>query len=129
MRENLLCTFVWKQEWSAVRNGCFADSANMRRSVIVHSTSSSSMITCFFSTFIANSSAVCLCCANNTCTSTTHIGKQFILYVHYFSITHLSFTRHRHQSYQYINIKNSIVVWHLCKRRDDTSKTAKITLL
>jgi len=60
-------TFVWKHECNAVRNGCFADSANMRRSVIVHSTSSSSMIMCFLSTFTANSSVVCLCCASSTC--------------------------------------------------------------
>lgn len=60
-------TCVWKQEWRAVRNGCFADNARMRRSVIVQSTSSSSMMMCFFRTFTANNSDVLLCCASSTC--------------------------------------------------------------
>lgn len=44
-------TSVWKQEWRAVRKGWWAARAKMRRSVIVHSTSSSWRITSFFSTW------------------------------------------------------------------------------
>jgi len=59
-------TLVWKHECKAVRNGCLADRASMRFSVIVHSTSSSSIIASFFSTFIAYTSSVPFSSAINT---------------------------------------------------------------
>lgn len=79
-------TFVWKHECNAVRNGCLADSASMRRSVIVHSTSSSSMIMCFFSTFTANSSFVDLCSPSSTYKQAVHLSKSFTAPCHQWSI-------------------------------------------
>ena len=43
-------TSVWKQECSPVKNGCLAESARILFSIIVHSTSSSWIITSFFNT-------------------------------------------------------------------------------
>ena len=57
-------TLVWNEEWSDVRKGC--SSARTRFSIIVHSTSSSAEITCFFSTFTANTSFVDRCSARST---------------------------------------------------------------
>ena len=45
-------SLVWKQEWRLVKKGWFAASARILFSVIVHSTSSSWMITSFFSTWM-----------------------------------------------------------------------------
>ena len=59
--------FVWKHECRAVKYGCWLAKARMRFSVMVHSTSSSWMITSFFSTLIANTSWVFLCSAIITC--------------------------------------------------------------
>jgi len=62
----LKLTIVWKHEWRLTRNGGFSGSASTRFSVIVHSTSSSCMITSFFNIFIANSSFVVLCSPSKT---------------------------------------------------------------
>ena len=59
-------TLVWKHECKAARNGCLADSASIRFSTIVHSTSSSSIIASFFRTFIAYTSSVPFSSASNT---------------------------------------------------------------
>ena len=60
-------TLVWKHECSAVRNGCLADNARIRFSVMVHSTSSSWIITSFFSTLMAYTSSVPFLSASITC--------------------------------------------------------------
>lgn len=59
-------TTVWKHEWIAVRNGCFAAKANILFSHIVQSTSSSCNTTSFFNIFTAYTSSVFLCSANIT---------------------------------------------------------------
>ena len=57
---------VWKHECNETRNGGFSGRARTRFSVIVHSTSSSWIITSFFRILMANSSFVTLCSPNKT---------------------------------------------------------------
>lgn len=65
-REIAVLTEVWKQEWRAVRNGCFAERAKIRFSVMVQSTSSSWMMTSFLRTLMAKICPVIFCSAINT---------------------------------------------------------------
>ena len=51
-------TLVWKHECKEVKNGWLADNAKMRFSVMVHSTSSSWMMTSFLRTLMAKTSSV-----------------------------------------------------------------------
>ena len=51
-------TIVWKQECSCTRKGGLLDMARTRFSIIVHSTSSSWMITSFFRILMAYNSSV-----------------------------------------------------------------------
>ena len=59
-------TLVWKHECKEVKNGWLADNAKMRFSVMVHSTSSSWMMTSFLRTLMAKTSSVSLFSANIT---------------------------------------------------------------
>ena len=63
-------TMVWKQECRATRKGGFPAMASTRFSIMVHSTSSSWMITSFLRILIAYSSSVPFRSANTTWTRT-----------------------------------------------------------
>ena len=63
---NTNLSFVWKHECSDVKNGWFADKARIRFSVIVHSTSSSWIITSFLRTLMAKISFESTFSANMT---------------------------------------------------------------
>lgn len=60
-------TMVWKQECSCTRNGGLLERAKTRFSIMVHSTSSSWIMTSFFRILMAYSSSVPLRSANITC--------------------------------------------------------------
>ena len=59
-------TTVWKQEWRWTRKGGFPESAKTLFSIMVHSTSSSWMMTSFLRILIANNSEVPFRSANMT---------------------------------------------------------------
>ena len=88
-------TLVWKQEWRPVRNGCLADRARILFSVIVHSTSSSWMMTSFLRTFTANTWPLDLCSAIITCKK--YMYQDVVFFKQLISLTaflELDFVRH-----------------------------------